>query len=72
MIENRIKKETAMTKAIERERLAIMLFQERKLKESRRNPKVLLSPRAYSQTILQRPTVKEQDLKGIMESALNK
>lgn len=72
MIENRIKKETAMTKAIERERLAIMLFQERKLKESRRDPKVLLSPRAYSQTILQRPTVKEQDLKGIMESALNK
>jgi septum formation topological specificity factor MinE len=72
MIENHIKRETAMTKAVERERLAIMLFQERKLKESRQDPKVLLSPRAYSQTILQRPIIKEQDLKGIMESALNK
>ena len=59
MIETRIKRETAMTKGVERERLAIMLFQERKLKESRKDPKVLLSPRAYSQTILQRPIIKE-------------
>jgi hypothetical protein len=52
MIENRIKKETAMTKAVEKERIATMLYQDRKMKESRTNPKVLLSPRAYSQTIL--------------------
>ena len=52
MIENRIKKETAMTKAVETERLATMLYQERKLKESRKDPKVMLSPRAYSQLIL--------------------
>jgi hypothetical protein len=48
-----------MTKAVERERLAVMLFQERKLRESRKDPRVLLSPRAYGQTILQRPIIKE-------------
>lgn len=72
MIENRIKKETAMTKAVETERLATMLYQERKLKASRKDPKVMLSPRAYSQLILQRPIIKEHELKSIMESGLHK
>lgn len=43
-----------------------MLYQDRKLQESRKNPNVLLSPRTYSQLILRKPLIEEKDLKDIM------
>ena len=70
MIESRGKRQTDMTKAVEAERYATMLFQEIKMKESHNNPKVLLDVEAYSQQILNRPILELKDMKGIMEKGL--